>query len=739
MRSFLFTILLSSCIGINGNAQVPPAIQWQKCYGGTASDGIRKMLPTPDGGYIMCGYSMSNDGDMGANYGITDALVMKIDASGNIQWRKNYGSTLSDEAVDIIATADGGYIFVGTAGAGDMDVTGYHPGVFAGFSDIWVVKINNNGSIQWQQCYGGPGNDLASNIIQATGGGYLVAGETKTSGGDIGALHGMKDIWIFRIDATGALQWQRLYGGTLNDGSPLIIPTTDGGYMLGCFANSHDGDISCTTVRDGVWLAKLDNGGGIQWQTCLTDDFADWLRMILQTTDGGYILVGDGWIWGTPPLPNQGEIDAYAIKLDAAGNIQWRHTLGGTNYERFSSVIQTPDGAYVMAGNTMSTDGDICINKGGQDFFIVKLNSDGTTNWVKTCGGLTSDYANDILPTPDGGYLVAGITDSNNGDVSGNHSNYTDGWLVKLSFPGVAIIPTINIVADKTTICPGESVTFVAAVTNAGDAPIYQWKVNGINTGPNNDTITISTLNNGDIVSCSLTSNSRCVTDPNAASNTIAITFSGVVFPAINIVADRTTICTGQSVTFVATITDGGNAPIYQWKVNGINTGLNNDTITISTLNNGDIVSCILTSNLSCVANPTASNTIAIAVDLSQSPVGRHCRTCHDISAIRRLNNRCETFLVCAAQSASPLQIAGSIQFHCNGLNLSNVWKRRCSHHIARTHENISAISCLPHHSDRKFNKKVVEAGLPLYAACIVELGQPEAIFHIAAVNIAIM
>src|SRR5258705_13965688 len=123
-----------------------------------------------------------------------------------------------------------------------------------------------------------------------------------------------------------------------------------------------------------------------------------------------------------------------------------------------------------MAGWTLSTDGDICINKENSDFFIVKLNSDGTTNWIKTCGGLQAEYAYDILPTPDGGYLVGGQTSSNDGDVSGNHSssNINDAWLVKLSFPGVPIIPTINIVADKTTICPGESVTFVAAVTNAG-------------------------------------------------------------------------------------------------------------------------------------------------------------------------------------------------------------------------------------------------------------------------------
>jgi gliding motility-associated-like protein len=296
--------------------------------------------------------------------------------------------------------------------------------------------------------------------------------------------------------------------------------------------------------------------------------------MMRQTTDGGYILVGEGSIWGAPILPNLGETDAFAMKLDAAGNMQWRHTLGGnTDQEAFSSVIQTPDGAYVMAGWTKSTDGDICINKGQWDFFIVNLNSDGTTNWIKTCGGSLTDYANDILPTPDGGYLVGGVTNSNDGDVSGNHSinNNSDGWLVKLSFPGVPILPAINIVADKTTICPGESVTFVAAATNAGDAPVYQWQVNGINTGASNDTITISTLNNGDIVSCVLTSNSSCVAPP-VASNTIAITVDLSQSPVGFLFAD-TAVCRFGTIDLKAS----GSFNSYLWNNNAVT-----PTITIS-------------------------------------------------------------------------------------------------------------------------------------------------------------
>jgi gliding motility-associated-like protein len=559
---------------ITGNAQVPPVIQWQKCYGGTSSDNIRKMLPTPDGGFILCGSSQSNDGDIGANYGFVDVLIIKTDASGNIQWRKNYGSTGPDYGMDIIATADGGYIFLGMAGAGDMDVTGYHPGVTPGLRDIWVVKINNTGSIQWQQCYGGPGDDIAYEIHQATDGGYIVAASTKTSGGDISALHGMQDLWIFKIDAIGVLQWQRPYGGTLNDNITLIITTSDGGFLLGGFSNSHDGDINCSTVIDGMWLAKLDNAGSIQWQTCLDDVFSEFSgQMILQTNDGGYIIVGGGHLTASSPTaPNLGENDAFAVKLDPAGNIQWRRILGGaTGQDAFLSVIQMPDGAYVMVGRTQSTDGDICSNRGNSDFFIVKLNSNGTTNWRKTCGGSYNEYAYTILPTPDGGYLVGGSTFSNDGDVSGNHNGNMadDAWLVKLSFPGVPVLPTINITADKTTICPGQTITFIAEITNGGDAPIFQWQVNGINTGANNDTVTISTLNDGDIVSCILSSNSACVTVPTGNSNTIMITVDPSLNPTGFLFGD-TSVCRLGEIDLVA----NGTYSSYLWNTNAVTPAL---------------------------------------------------------------------------------------------------------------------------------------------------------------------
>ena len=258
------------------------------------------------------------------------------------------------------------------------------------------------------------------------------------------------------------------------DQSPVIIQTTDGGYILAGSVESRNGDITCTIVREDLWLAKLDN----------------------------------------------------------AGNIQWQRFLGGTGRDELKDIQLTADGGYIVAGSSSSVDGDICSNKGNQDFFIVKLSSSGTTEWRKTCGGSGNDVANSVFETSDGGYIVSGYSYSNNGDVSGNHSiGKADAWLVKLSFPGVPLLPTINITASETTICPGKNIIFIATSIDGGNAPSYQWKINGVNTATNNDTVIINAINNGDVLSCVLTSNSPCVSTPTAVSNSISISVDPLQTP----------------------------------------------------------------------------------------------------------------------------------------------------------------------------------------------------------------
>jgi hypothetical protein len=217
------------------------------------------------------------------------------------------------------------------------------------------------------------------------------------------------------------------------------------------------------------------------------------------------------------------------------------------------------------------------------------------------------------------GDIVTCILTSN--DPCANPITATSNPIVMVVNPILA--PTINIVAFPAgPICSGTNVTFTANITNGGAAPVYQWQINGINVGGNSNTFSSATLNNGDLVTCNLTSNAICVSPSNITSNNIFLTVIPTVVPTVNIVAlPAGPICAGTNVDFTANITNGGAAPIFQWQVNGINTGVNSSTFNSSGLNNGDIVSVILTSNAPC-ANPinVSSNNIAMVVNPLVTP-----------------------------------------------------------------------------------------------------------------------
>ena len=184
-----------------------------------------------------------------------------------------------------------------------------------------------------------------------------------------------------------------------------------------------------------------------------------------------------------------------------------------------------------------------------------------------------------------------------------------------------SVVPSVSITTPTTTICSGTSVTFTATPTNGGTTPSYQWKVNGTNVGTNSASYTTTTLTNGQIVTCTMTSNASCAVPATATSNSVTMTISSAVAPTVSITTPTTSICPNSSVTFTATPTNGGTTPSYQWKVNGTNVGTNSATYTTTTLTNGQIVTCILTSSSSCASPSTAtSNAVTITVNSNVVP-----------------------------------------------------------------------------------------------------------------------
>lgn len=435
----LFAIFIAILLTTTSSLYSQPSIEWQKCLGGSSDDEAYSVQQVADGGYIVAGTTSSNDGDVIGNHAqyTRDNWVIKFDNSGNQQWQKFLGGTDSEEGGAIQQTADGGYIVAGSAGSNDGDVNGNHGNV-----DFWMVKLDITGNIQWQKCLGGTNSEIAHDIQQTSDGGYILAGETVTNDdGDVSGIHtdmfggvNWPDYWVVKTDSQGNIQWQKCLGGTHDDRAYSVRETTDGGFLVGGWSYSTDGDVTGHYGSDDVWIVKLSNVGNIQWQKSLGGTNLDDLHNIEQTLDGGFVIACSSGSIDNDVIGGHGLADLWVVKIDQTGNIQWQRCMGGTESDYGAFVQQTADGGYIVSGSPQSNDGDVSGNHSFnyEDFWVVKLNSIGNIEWQKCYGGTNSDGSECIRQTTDGGYIMAGYTMSNNGDVSGYHGDW-DFWIVKLS------------------------------------------------------------------------------------------------------------------------------------------------------------------------------------------------------------------------------------------------------------------------------------------------------------------
>lgn len=407
------------------------AIQWQKYIGGSQQEHVNAMKKTSDGGFIFAGSTQSiYIGNIYMTHhgstSVPDYWLLKTDSNGNIQWSKNFGGTSEDRAYDVQQTADGGYIVVGASGSNNGDVND-HIGD-AGPSDCWVIKVDANGNIQWKKSYGSIFGDYGNSVILTNDGNYLIVGGSYYLS-DHHGTPSTPDGWILKIDPSGNIIWSKSLGGTFSDSFASGKQTPDGGYILVASSYSNDGDVGIghhgTTYSSDIWVVKTDGSGNIQWQKSFGGADNEIPTSIELTPDGGFVIAGessssDGDVsghFGAPtiyPYP-----DYWIVKLDGLGNIQWEKSFGGNSYDYATLAKPTSDGGYLVAGHTASTDGQVLERFGSifnYDYWILKLNNLGDIVWQKTLGGENYDYATDIYPN-NNGYIVAGSSSSNSVNV----------------------------------------------------------------------------------------------------------------------------------------------------------------------------------------------------------------------------------------------------------------------------------------------------------------------------------
>jgi len=358
-----------SCFWITQiSAQISDTL-WTKTFGTENHDRGYEVKQTSDGGYIIAG--LTDSFGRGLDY-----LLIRTDELGTLMWFNAYGGTEWDESFSVQETNDGGFI-----------IAGHSMSFGAGKFDIWLVKTDTEGDTLWTKTFGGSSNDFGTSVIQSTDGGYILLGHTWSFGN-------ASDIWLIKTDSSGNELWSKRYGGSLPDQSNSVQQTEDGGYVIVGYTESFGAG------SGDIWLIKTDDTGDTLWTKTFGGSEWEEADYVQQTSDGGYIIVGEISSFGA------GKNDIWLIKTDESGDSLWSKTIGGTNFEEAHSVLQTSDGGYIIVGETRSH------GAGLYDVWVVRTNASGDLLWHKPLGGADHDQGHSIAKTNDGGFVVVGYTAS---------------------------------------------------------------------------------------------------------------------------------------------------------------------------------------------------------------------------------------------------------------------------------------------------------------------------------------
>lgn len=351
-----------------------PGQEWARSYGtSAASEYAIAARQTTDGGYIV---SLQVFGGPGLT------VLLKLDPTGTIQWQKSYGNSYP-EPHSLVVLPDGGYAFVNRNGQGDAR----------------LVRLDATGAIVWEKVYGGPGGDNLVSIATTTDGGFIVGGATDSWGA------GSLDFWILKLDALGAVQWERVAGTPAYEFLRAIVQTSDGGYAA----------VGETDDSYG-WALKLDSQGNVVSSLRMAGKGSiAILWTVVAMPDGGFVAGGSGSV---------------LVRFAASGAVVWKKTYGGA---ATYGIARTSDGGFVATGL-------VKLSVYNVDAFVLRIDGNGNPIWMKTYGGLEpkfsplADLGRDVQQTADGGFIIAGETAAFS--MGGG-----DAWVLKLA-PDGSVVPS---------------------------------------------------------------------------------------------------------------------------------------------------------------------------------------------------------------------------------------------------------------------------------------------------------
>ncbi|TKJ41938.1 hypothetical protein CEE36_07740 [candidate division TA06 bacterium B3_TA06] len=343
---------------------------WIKTYGGEDDESGYVIQGTSDGGFVVFGNIVSGAGS-------SDIWLLKTDAQGDTLWTKTYGGQAPEYCYCGQQTVDGGYI-----------LAGYTESFGAGIRDIWLLKTDEAGDTLWTKTYGGPQYDAAYWVQQTEDGGYIITGHRD------GPNYYMSgDMWLLKTDPHGDTMWTRTYGEDRTDFGNHVSQTSDGGYIIACYA------LYSQATSKAIAIMKTDSAGDTVW----TYRAGSSMNCIQQTTDNAYVSAGQ---------TNDG--DLVLVKLDEDGSLVWEKTYGDMREDHYDfgyCVQETSDGCYIVAGAYSWEWSGYSFENG--DAWLLKTDSEGDTLWTRLYGeNPQEDDARWVLQTSDGGYILTGSTET---------------------------------------------------------------------------------------------------------------------------------------------------------------------------------------------------------------------------------------------------------------------------------------------------------------------------------------
>lgn len=390
-----------------------------KFFGGSDEEVAREIIELQDGGFGIVGSTKSTDGDFSNRMGNDwDLFLIKIDEQGEVTWKKTYGGSADDFGFSLVESPEGGFVLMGYSNSQDGDVP-----TTKGYHDNWIIRVDAAGAVVWKKSFGYSGHDHAYNVIPTLDGGYFFNGflDVTASNGEGNSgkpskakRHGVGEFWCHKIDANGNIQWQRYFGGTNNDRSYDAIQTREGNFLIVGTTESNDVDVKNPKGSYDVWVVMVSPFGDMIWENSYGGSLVDEASRVIEDSYGNYRIIGNTHSEDMDVIDSRGSSDVWQIIIDKSGKLIGSYNFGGSEFDRGTSITKGPLGSIFITGYSRSLDGDMNINNGENDIFLMYVPDDGSELKTMILGGEGQDFAYDVLVLREGGVMLVGQTFSKN-------------------------------------------------------------------------------------------------------------------------------------------------------------------------------------------------------------------------------------------------------------------------------------------------------------------------------------